>query len=55
VLEWSKGNKRTACRALDISYHTLQRVCVLVGDEGVDVAAAWAECDPSRRTTLRAR
>jgi two-component system, NtrC family, response regulator HydG len=45
VLERSKGNKRAACRVLDISYHTLQAYLrVPVGDDHGDAAAAaWAE------------
>jgi transcriptional regulator with PAS, ATPase and Fis domain len=44
VLERSKGNKRAACRVLDISYHTLQAYLrVPVSDDGGDAAAAWAE------------
>jgi two-component system, NtrC family, response regulator HydG len=43
VLERTKGNKRAACRVLDISYHTLQAYLrIPVTGEGADAAAAPA-------------
>lgn len=63
VLERSKGNKRAACRVLDISYHTLQAYLrTPIHDGAPEASEAWARssarpqevAESPRESTLKA-